>query len=185
MISCCSCKLQRLALCGRDLASTRRHITIQQASPSASGLFKNLNVKRSTITRATASNSADVERWPVSIVEVGPRDGLQNEPSAVVPTDIKVSSLNCLMRSPVQAPYLCCCRSLCSWNRIIYIYFWKELGQVAVRVKSTFTYSYRVGRAIREGVQPSALLLAHPATTSVIPSSTPARAKFDIRPVAS
>lgn len=37
------------------------------------------------------------------IVEVGPRDGLQNEPGAVIKTDVKVALINLLSEAGLSA----------------------------------------------------------------------------------
>lgn len=50
----------------------------------------------------TAVNSRPLFPQKVRIVEVGPRDGLQNEPS-IVPTDVKVELIDKLSRSGLKS----------------------------------------------------------------------------------
>jgi len=66
----------------------------------ASNLSRNicrLQVHRSRRTFATVSEANNV----VNIVEVGPRDGLQNE-KGVIPVDVKVELINRLARAGTQ-----------------------------------------------------------------------------------
>jgi len=50
------------------------------------------------MTRKSAYATAASERIPVKIVEVGPRDGLQNE-KAIIPPDVKIGLINRLGRA--------------------------------------------------------------------------------------
>lgn len=61
--------------------------------PKQAGIRASRGLQGGAITAASSSSRTS---WPpeVSLVEVGPRDGLQNEPSTV-PTAVKVISSSC------------------------------------------------------------------------------------------
>jgi len=81
--------------------------------------------RRLYVIPPAAASSNKSKQNVVNIVEVGPRDGLQNEKGSIIPVDIKVELINRLARagvvnveagsfvSPKWVPQVCVFWSLC------------------------------------------------------------------------